>query len=121
MRRVGGVIKVSHSGQVLRAKGNFEHNLGENIVEEVVGADGVHGYKEMPQAPFVAGEITDDGTLDRRALIRARNATVTLDLANGKTFFLNGAVFTGEGTGNSEEGNMAVRFVGDDGGEILAS
>ena len=38
------------------------------------------------------------------------NATVTLQLASGKTVVLSDAWYAGEGTGNTEEANIGVRF-----------
>jgi len=37
---------------------------------------------------------------------------VTLQVANGKTIVLRNAWFAGEGTVQTEEGNIAVRFEG---------
>lgn len=46
--RVGGVIFVKVDGGQLRAKGEFEYNLGVPKREAIVGMDGTHGYKEDP-------------------------------------------------------------------------
>ena len=45
-----------------------------------------------------------------KGLIQSEQQTVTIDLANGKSIVLRDAWFAGEGTGNTEEGNIAVRF-----------
>lgn len=111
-RVVGGIIQFKINGEVYPAKGNFTYNLGRPMNEAVIGADSVHGYKSMPQVPFIEGEITDQGELDLAALVTTTDATITLGLANGKTFALRDAWFAGEGTGNTEEGNIAVRFEG---------
>lgn len=117
-QRRGGIIFVKVNGDIQDAKGNFTYNLGAPIREAIVGADIVHGYKETPQVAFIEGEITDRRTLDLEALVRTENATVTLELANGKVIVLRAAWFAGEGTGNTEEGNIAVRFEGAQGEEI---
>jgi len=119
-QRVGGIIQLQINGEVYLAKGSFTYNLGRPTREAVVGADKVHGYKETPQVAFIEGEITDDGTLDRDAFVRARDATVTLDLANGKMVALYDAWFGGDGTANTDEGNMAVRFEGVEAEEVSA-
>ena len=112
MERVGGIIFLKVNGQQLRAKGNFTFNLGRPRRESVVGSDSVHGYKEMPQVGFIEGEITDSSQMSLQTLLDTKDATVTLELANGKVVALREAVFAGEGTGNTEEGNIAVRFEG---------
>lgn len=116
--RVGGIIHFQANGVPYQAKGNFTYNLGRPKREAVVGADAVHGYKETPQVAFVEGEITDQRDLDLHALVTLKDATVTLQLANEKVIALNDAWYAGEGTGNTEEGNIGVRFEGRDAEEI---
>lgn len=113
MQRKGGVIQLQIDGEVYDAKGNFTYNLGRPMRETIVGADRPHGYKETPQVAFIEGEITDRGTLDLDSLITISSATVTLELANGKMIVLSDAHFAAEGTGNTEEGNIGVRFEGE--------
>lgn len=117
-QRRGGVIFLQLNGEIMDAKGSFSYNLGRPMREAIVGHDGVHGYKELPQVAFIEGEITDRGTLDVDALVKTEGATVTLELGNGKVIALRDAWFAGEGTGNTEEGNIAVRFEGKSGEEI---
>lgn len=117
-QRRGGLIQFNVNGVLQDAKGSFTYNLGRPMREAIVGADAVHGYVERPQVAFIEGEITDRGTLDLAALVGTTLATVTLELANGKVVALRDAWFAGEGTGNTEEGNVAVRFEGASAEEI---
>lgn len=110
--RIGGLIALKVNGDIYFAKGNFTYNLGKPKKEGVVGSDVVHGYKETPQMPFVEGEITDRQELSLEDLVTLDDATVTLELANGKVITLSEAWYAGEGTGNTEEGNIACRFEG---------
>ncbi len=114
----GGIIQLQINGEVYDAKGNFTYNLGRAKRDAIVGADRVHGYKEMPQVAFLEGEITDRGGLDLSALVTTTDATLTMRLPNGKTFTLRNAWFASEGTGNTEEGNIAVRFEAEIGEEV---
>ena len=118
-RRVGGIIQVQIQGEIFDAKGSFTYNLGRPMREAVVGADTVHGYKEMPQVAFIEGVITDRQTLDLDSLVRARDVTVTLQLANGKVIALRDAWFASEGSATTEEGEIAVRFEGKDAEEVV--
>lgn len=111
-QRRGGIIQVQVNGEIYDAKGNWTYNLGRPKREAIIGADTVHGYKETPQVAFIEGEITDRGSLDLDALVRVSLSTITLELANGKVIVLQEGWYAGEGTGNSEEGNIAVRFEG---------
>lgn len=116
--RKGGIIFVKIDGEIQDAKGNFTYNLGKPKREAIVGSDQVHGFKETPQVAFIEGEITDRQTLDLERLVTTEDATVTLELANGKVISLRNAWYASEGTGNTDEGNIAVRFEGKSGEEI---
>lgn len=117
-QRKGGIIFFKVDGSLFQAKGNFTYNLGLPKREAIVGADGVHGYKDAPQVAFIEGEITDSKSLDMATFMKIENSTVTLELANGKVICLRDAWNASEGTGNTEEGNMPVRFEGKSADEI---
>lgn len=116
--RVGGLISLKVDGDMYYAKGNFTYNIGIPRKEGVVGADRMHGFKETPQIPFVEGEITDRSDISIEKLRSITDATVTLELANGKIIVIRQAWEASEGTGNTEEGNAEVRFEGMSGEEI---
>lgn len=116
--RVGGIIEIKTNGERLNAKGAFSYVVNRTKKEMVVGSDGTHGYKEMPQVQYIEGAITDTENLDLAALQNTVDATVTLSLANGKTIVLRQAVYASEGSVNTEEGEVEVRFEGLDGEEI---
>jgi hypothetical protein len=111
-QRRGGIIQVQVNGELYDAKGDFTYNLGRAKREAIVGADGIHGYKETPQVGFIEGEITDRGTLDLDKVVTLKDATVTMELANGKVIVLRDAWYASEGTGNTDEGNVGFRFEG---------
>lgn len=108
--RRGGIIYVKQDGVQYDAKGNFTYNLGRPKREAIVGADSVHGYKETPQVAFIEGEITDSRGLDLGKLVTGDGVTITLELANGKVISLSDAWYAAEGTGNTDEGNLPVRW-----------
>lgn len=112
--RKGGIIEVKIDGSIVQAKGAFTYGLGKPTRESITGSDEVHGFKEMPVAPFVEGEITDSAELSLDDLAAVTDSTVTLTLANGKVIALRNAWCTNpDGLGaNTEEGNIAVRFEG---------
>ena len=113
-----GIIALKVDGYTYNVKGNCTYNLGTDKREAVVGADGPHGYKVMPQSPYIEGEFSDTEEISLQALTRVTNSTVTLELRNGKVIVIRNAAFTGDGTANSEEGNIAFRFDGRSGEEI---
>ena len=112
MSRRGGLISVQLDGQVYDAKGAFTYNLGRPKREAIIGADGVHGYKETPQVPYIDGTFTDRSDLDLNKLLTVKDATVTLQLANDKVVVMRGAYYAGDGEVSTEEGEIGVRFEG---------
>jgi len=117
-KRVGGLIALKIDGEQYNAKGNFTYNLGWPKRDGVIGAEGVHGYRETPQLAFVEGEITDNDGLDLATLLGSTDVVVTLQLGSGKVIVFNHAWYAGEGTGNTEEGNIQFRFEAESGEEI---
>ena len=116
-QRRSGTIFIKADGQQFDVVGNFDYNHGAPMREALVGHDKVHGFKEVPQVPFIEGEIRDSADLDVAALKALEDVTITLELANGKIFILRNAWFAGEGNVGTEEANIAVRFEGISGEE----
>lgn len=118
-QRRAGTINLKVGGVIQDAKGAFTYNLGNVKREAIVGSDKVHGFKETPQVPFIEGAITDRGNLDLNALTSGTGLTVTLELSNGKTIVLGQGWWAGEGTVNTEEAEIPVRWEGQTCKEVL--
>lgn len=112
MSRKGGTIYFKIDGVQYDAIGNFSYGLGTEKRESLVGSDGYHGYKGMPQASFIEGEIRDRSDFDLKKFAELKDVTVTLELGNGKVIVQRLAAQVGEGAGNSEDGNIPFRFEG---------
>ena len=110
--RRAGILYAKIDGTQRNVKGSWTYNVGAVKREAIVGADGVHGYKEMPQVPRIEGEITDASDLSLAELTGIEQATITLELANGKTFVLRDAWYAADGDVGTEEGNVQIRFEG---------
>ncbi len=111
------MIQFQVAGVLHDAKGSFSYNLGHPMRSAIEGAGGIHGYAEKPQVAFIEGEITDRGNLDLKALVNVTDATVTLELGVGKVIVLRDAWFASEGSGETEEGAIKVRFESSSQGE----
>lgn len=120
-QRVGGIIFLKVDGDQRKAKGNFTYNLGVPKRKEVMGADAFHGFTETPQPAFIEGELTDEAGLDLAAFLSFTDATVTLELANGKVVVLADAFNASDGDVKTEEGNIAFKAIGKSAQEIAAS
>lgn len=108
--RRAGILWLHVDGVRIEAKGTFTVNPGIPKRDAIIGADGIHGYKETPQTAYVEGALTDHVDLDTAALRRATNATVTLQLNNGKTWILEDAWYASEGSMTTDESELGVRY-----------
>jgi len=120
MARLGGILELKVNGTQYLAKGEFEYNLGIPKKEYIIGADGSHGYKEMPQVAYISGAVTDSPDFSMTELRRLRDATIVLRLANGKVISLEEAIESSDGSVKSEEGEAEVRFEGSKATEIIS-
>lgn len=117
--RIAGIAYLKVDGTQFDIRGKFKYQIATVKRDEIVGQDGVHGYKEMPVAPYIEGDIDDmPGTRVRR-LEDITNATITLELANGKTVVLHNAWWAGDSVVDTEEGSYPVKFCGITGHEQL--
>lgn len=120
MGRRAGILFVKVDGVQYDAKGSFTYRINRTKKEMIPGQDNVHGFKEAIQVPFIEGMITDAQDLDLPAFFAISDATVTLNLANGKTIVLRNACYSGDGDVTTEEAEVQVRFEGESGEEIPA-
>jgi len=109
---VAGVLSFQLNGNTLRMKGNWTYNLGRPKRDAIVGAESVHGYTEKPQVPFMEGAVSDGRSVVLDDLLNFTDGTCTLHLRNGKVIELRNGWFAGEGTVDTEESEIAVRFEG---------
>lgn len=117
-RRVGGILFLKVDGELFQAKGEFTYNINKVKRESVVGVDAVHGFSETPKAIYFEGAITDSDELDLQAFQTIRDATATLELANGKVIVFREAFYAADGDVTSSQGEIQVRFEAIDGEEI---
>ena len=111
--RVAGAIFFLIDGVQQNAKGSFSYNLGQPKRDPIIGSDlTVHGYRETGQAPMIEGVITDRQNLNVMDLLNLRDATVTLELANGKSIVQRGSFYSHEGGITTEEAEIPVQLTG---------
>ena len=118
MSRIAGVAFLKVDGVQRKVIGNFNYNLGVPKKTMLTGHDGVHGHSEMPQVPYIEGEIRDESDLSVEELRKIEDATITLELANGKTVVLRNAIEASDGTVGTENANVQVRWEGLEAEEI---
>jgi len=108
--RIGGTLAVVIDGELYEHEGAFTYNTGRAKREALMNSQRPVGFKEMAQVPFFEGNVYVTSDLNLDALLNANGVTATLSLANGKTLVYRDAWFAGDGTGDTENGTLAVRF-----------
>lgn len=115
MAKVAGTAYINIDGVQYPLRGNLTVSLGTAHRESVVGQDGYHGIKEIPEAGSIECELTDQPTLDLNVLENLTGVTVTVELINGKVGTLYNATQVNHISLNTEDGKYTVKFEGNSG------
>jgi len=59
--RLAGTAYVTCDGITVMVAGQFKYSPSITKRETLTGMDGVHGYRETPNAPYIAGQLRDSG------------------------------------------------------------
>jgi hypothetical protein len=110
--RIAGVCYLKVDGAQYALRGNLSVAPARTVRTGVAGQDGVHGFTEAPTVPYIEGDISDLGSLSLQRLHAVNEATVTVELANGKVYLLRQAWFAGELVLNAADGTVPIRFEG---------
>lgn len=116
--RIAGVAYLKYDGKQLPLRGGWNHNIAGLKREGIAGQDGVHGYKEMPEVPYMEGDVSTTPEVSIEELRDVTDATVTLEQANGKTYVLRNAWTSDAYEVDTEEGKVKIKFEGMQGDEI---
>lgn len=109
-KRIGGTIIVSVNGKRIHAKTEVEWKRGAPSRTTVVGVDGPHGFTEAPQAGMIKGTMTVIDPDEQDEIVRAEDATVVVDLVNGRHIVGRDGHFVGEGVVKTNESDMEYQF-----------
>lgn len=111
--RRSGLSSLTINGEVYNHSGTVSYNLGEPLRRAQLDESGATvGYFEEPQENFIETQIIDADTLDLEALVNLTDATVTIQLANGKVLTQRSAWYSGDGNAESREGKITFRSTG---------
>jgi hypothetical protein len=110
--RIAGVAFVKFDGRQLPIRGNWKVGFNKLKREGIAGQDRVHGYKEMPDVPFIEGDVSTTEDVSLPVLLSITDATVTIEIANGKAYVLRNAWTANGYEIETEEGKLGVRFEG---------
>jgi hypothetical protein len=107
---VGGVAYFWAGGRQLCVRGDFKVQPNNFQWDGVAGQDGVHGRKRVPVIRTVEVNVSDDGTLSLQGLVAMVDATVTVELDNGKSYIYQQAWYSRLAHLDTGEGRIGVKF-----------
>ncbi|MGJ7611153.1 MULTISPECIES: phage tail tube protein [unclassified Variovorax] len=110
--RLAGTAYVSVDGTTYMVSGDFEYNPSKVSRETLKGQDGVHGYKESPNAPHISATLRDAGGLSVASLNAMTDVTVVAELANGKTVVGRNMWTVDTQTSKAEDATIEVKWEG---------
>jgi len=116
--RIAGVAYVKYDGKALPIRGGWTVGFNRIKREGISGQDAVHGYKEMPQVPYIEGDVSTTAEVSLETIEGITDATVQLEHANGKVYVLRNAWTADAYEADTEEGKLKVKFEGLDIDEI---
>lgn len=107
-----GTANFKVNGVAYNVAGDFSVMALSKKRNVLVGLDGNVAFQEEFVSPMFEGTLRDHADQDIVALMALENATVQLELANGTSWEIGNASYTGEGTLSVREGEVQVRFNG---------
>jgi len=111
-QRIAGVAFLKVDGALYPLRGSFVVSPSSLERAGIAGQDYIHGFSELPRLPSISGDVSLDPNLSVDDIEAVVNATVTAELANGKTYVLREAWCTSALELNTREGSTRVVFQG---------
>ncbi len=112
---IAGTAFFSADGVRYRLVGEAKYRTSGETREAKNGADGFHGFKAKPQNGMIEVKVRDSGDVHLAVFNAMTNATITLELANGKTVIGRNMFRSGEpAEADAEEAEVLLMFEGPD-------
>ncbi len=111
-QRIAGIAFLKVDGNLYPLKGSFTVSPSSVERSGIAGQDYIHGYSELPRLPAISGDVSLVPELSMDDVEQITNATITAELANGKTYVLREAWCTAALELQTREGQTRVTFQG---------
>ncbi len=108
--RLAGTAYVTVDGLTIMVAGQFKYSPSTMKRDTLTGMDGVHGYKETPNAPFISCQVRDSGGTTVNDFNNQTNVSIVVELANGKTIIGAGMWTVNTQEVDSTEATFDVRW-----------
>ncbi len=112
MTAIGGTAYLKIDGDQKTLAGSWSVSPTTTVKTGVTGLSGFAGHTEAPRVPYMEGSLIDTGSLSIKDLEAIADATITVELVNGKTFVGQEMFLAGEPSEDAATGEVSVRFEG---------
>lgn len=112
MKAIAGTAYLKIDGDQKTLAGSWSVSPTTTVKTGVTGLSGVAGYTDAARVPYMEGSLIDTGSLSIKELEALRDATITLELINGKTYVGREMYLAGEPSHDAATGEVSVRFEG---------
>jgi hypothetical protein len=110
-RRVAGVTSFAVNGSMFSVT-EFAWDPGAIQRETMASLSGVDGYRETPIAPYISGKFRDSQNVNVSGFVGLTNATIVVQLANGKQVVGHNLWFIGRPGVSGADATFDFRFEG---------
>lgn len=111
-KAIAGTAYISIDGKQYTLAGKCNVKPAEVVREGLVGLGGVAGFKETPVIPSIEIELFGTEDTSFLAMNKITDATITVELVNGRSYVLRNAWQSGEIDHDAAEGKGTVTFQG---------
>lgn len=112
MTAIAGTAYLKINGETKTLGGSWSVSPTTTVKTGSTGLSGYTGYTEAPRVPYMEGSLVDTGGLSIKELEKITDATITVELVNGKTFVGQEMFVAGEPSEDLATGEVSVRFEG---------
>lgn len=110
-RRLAGITSFTVNGSAFNVT-EFSWDPGTTERESLTSLSGVDGFREAPVAPYIAGKFRDAQSVNVSAFPTLSNATVVVQLANGKQIVGHNLWYIGRPGVGGADATFDFRFEG---------
>jgi hypothetical protein len=113
-RRLAGITSFTVNGSALSVT-EFSWDPGTTERETMTSMSGVDGFKETPVAAHISGKFRDSQSVNVGAFTRLSDATVVVQLANGKQIVGHNLWYVGRPGVSGSDATFDFKFEGAEG------
>lgn len=115
---LAGTAYLAIDGKSVQLAGEFTYKPSTNTREPLIGMDAFHGFKSKPTQGEISAKIRDSSRVSVTALGNITDATITVELLNGKTVVGRNMCTAEPPETEAEEGTISIRWFGPQVGEV---